>query len=1090
MLNLLFSNRFEVLADRLVARIGEHATSVFDTDTVIVPSTAVRRALTLRIADAQGICAGVDWQYLAQWLWRELGPRVGGGRATMPFAAEKLAWRIHAALADARWAAPHRRLAVWLDAADERMRFDLAASLAGQFEQILVDRPEWAEAWSAGRALLPGDGDSPHPDAAWQAALWQRLVDEVGAPPTQAALRAAVEASTAADWPKLVQVFALPAIAPVHLQLLQAIARRTEVAVYALNPCREYWFDLVAPGQLAAFTANQRADHHETGHALLASWGGQAQVHLAALAEAAGDHDEAYAESGRTTLLAQLQDGLLNLQPPEAGALTLAAGDRSLEVHVCHSLVRELEVLHDRLLDLFGRDATLQPSDILVVLPDLDGAAPLVDAVFGTVPADRHVPYAITGRARSGVSPPARALLALLALVDGRAPVSEVAALLALPPVARCFGFSDAGLARLREWLREAGVHWALDAEHRAALGLPADTRHSLAEGVERLADAGVDSPEFAALQRVTALLQALRRATAQPLPAADWPALLGAAVDDFLQVDRDGLEDLAELRGAVQSLANAWAGADFGLPLPLNLVRDALAERLDTPARGGVPTGAVTFSAMTSLRTLPYRVVCVLGLSGDAFPGRGRPDEWDLVAAHPRRSDRQRRRDDRNLFLDLIIAAREVLHLSGTGFGVRDNRPLPLSVLVDELLEFLLPALAADPADPARRRAARERIVVEHPLQPFAERRFVAEADARIAGFDADYAQAHRDRLEAALRSRPAGRAEAVDVDGNDDIDDDESDRPESPGGPPFLAARLPRLPAAPVLQAERIASFLRHPSRFLLKERLGIALPRAEDELDDDEVFIADHAAQARLAERLLPALRRGAADAELLVLAQGLPGWPAGAMGAAELAAELPWLRAHARQLDTLAPGDALDVLAVQVRLPDGTVVEAALDALHAAGQVLPRYGRLFAGDIAAGWLRHLLLCASAPEGVDARTWLVGRAQCIAFGPVDAAPQRLAELVAAMHEGSAAAPRLFPRAALAYVRAGGDAAGDKARGKALGEWIRHGSGGEADDAWVRQALRGRPDPLADDFDAFAQSATAVFGPLWAHAEEQDIA
>jgi exodeoxyribonuclease V gamma subunit len=1081
MLNLLFSNRFEVLADRLVARIGEHATSIFDTDTVIVPSAAVRRALTLRIADAQGICAGVDWQYLAQWLWRELGPRVGGGRATMPFAAERLAWRIHAALCNARWAAPHRRLSAWLEAADDRMRFELAQSLAGQFEQILVERPEWAEAWSAGRALLPGDGERPHPDAAWQAALWQRLVGEVGAPPTQAALLSAVAASTPADWPRVVQVFALPAIAPAHLQLLQAIARHTEVAVYALNPCREYWFDLVAPGQLAALTARERADHHETGHALLASWGGQAQVHLAALAEAAGDPVEAYRASGRTTLLGRLQDGLLDLQPPAPGALVPDPGDRSLELHVCHSLVRELEVLHDRLLDLFGCDATLQPADILVVLPDLDAAAPLVDAVFGTVPHERAIPYAITGRARSGVSPPARALLALLALVEGRAPVGEVAALLALPPVARRFGLGPTGLARVREGLRDAGVHWALDAGHRAALGLPDDARHSLAEGLERLAGAGAGGPEFAALERFAALLQALRRATAQPVASGDWPALLGAAIDDFLLVDRDGLEDLAELRGAVQSLATAWTGADFGLPVPLNLVREALAERIDTPARGGVPTGAVTFSAMTSLRTLPYRVVCVLGLSGDAFPGRGRPDEWDLVAAHPRRTDRQRRRDDRNLFLDLLLAARDVLHLSGTGFGVRDNRPLPLSVLVDELLEFLLPALAADPA---QRAVARARIVVEHPLQPFAERRFVADADPRIAGFDADYAQAHQARRAAAALPALA-EAEAAGVDEGDE----DADRPEAPDGPPFLAAPLPRPPAAPVLQAERLAAFLRHPSRFLLKDRLGIALPRAEEELDDDEAFVAGHAAQARLAERLLPALRRGAADAELAALAQGLPGWPSGAMGAAEFADELPWLRAHARKLDELAPGVPFDVLPVQVVLPGGTVVEGALDALHPAGQVLPRYGRLFAGDIAAGWLRHLLLCAAAPQGIAPRTWLVGRGECIAFRPVDAAAHRLAGLAVAMEEGSAGAPRLFPRAALAFVRAGGDASGDKARRKAHGEWIKNRGGGEADDAWVRQALRGRPDPLADDFAGFAAAATAVFGPLWASADEEEL-
>ena len=130
--------------------------------------------------------------------------------------------------------------------------------------------------------------------------------------------------------------------------------------------------------------------------------------------------------------------------------------------------------------------------------------------------------------------------------------------------------------------------------------------------------------------------------------------------------------------------------------PLPVDVVRTALQALLDDPTRGGMPGGAVTFAAMASLRNLPYRVVCAIGLNDGAFPSTQRPSEFDLMARDPRRGDRQRRIDERNVFLDLLLAARERLYLSYTGRSVRDNSPLPPSVLVAELLDYCAAAIDA----------------------------------------------------------------------------------------------------------------------------------------------------------------------------------------------------------------------------------------------------------------------------------------------------------------------------------------------------------------------------------------------------------
>src|SRR4029434_9271021 len=138
-------------------------------------------------------------------------------------------------------------------------------------------------------------------------------------------------------------------------------------------------------------------------------------------------------------------------------SIALADDDRSLEIHVCHSRTREIEVLHDRLLGLFSGDPTLVPEDVLVVTPDLAKTAPLIDAVFGNAQPPRRIPYAITGRPRSQENPVAGALLAALALAPSRFPASAVFELLQRPIVARRFGLDDDALASIHRWIRVSG---------------------------------------------------------------------------------------------------------------------------------------------------------------------------------------------------------------------------------------------------------------------------------------------------------------------------------------------------------------------------------------------------------------------------------------------------------------------------------------------------------------------------------------------------------------------------------------------------------------------------------------------------------
>ncbi|WP_241014727.1 exodeoxyribonuclease V subunit gamma, partial [Burkholderia sp. Ac-20379] len=440
MLHLFFSNRHETLADALIDHLASHpgAAGPWAAQQVIVPSAALRRRLELDVAARHGICANVQFSYLAQWLWAQIG-QVLHVPPRSPFAPDRLVWRCYRLLAsEAGEAAPwlaSPRLAAYLAAADAPMRYELAHRLAAVFDHYLTYRPEWLTAWREGGSIFALEGtpsrgaEAARDDEHWQAALWRALVAELaddGEPPAHRFLREAPtlapDARTLAAWPDAVSVFALPTMPPLHVALLRELSRWIDVRIYALNPCREFWFDIVTQARAESLDAAGQLDYQQVGHPLLAEWGRQTQAQLHMLHEltesAAATDASRFDAFEADSWLARIQNAMLDLRPEaELGPPPAARG---IEVHVCHSLARQLEVLHDRLLAAFAEDPTLAPSDVLVAVADLAAAGPLIDAVFGTAASQEaaRVPYRITGLPPSQANPVARVLLDWLALPE------------------------------------------------------------------------------------------------------------------------------------------------------------------------------------------------------------------------------------------------------------------------------------------------------------------------------------------------------------------------------------------------------------------------------------------------------------------------------------------------------------------------------------------------------------------------------------------------------------------------------------------------------------------------------------------------
>jgi exodeoxyribonuclease V gamma subunit len=616
--------------------------------------------------------------------------------------------------------------------------------------------------------------------------------------------------------------------------------------------------------------------------------------------------------------------------------------DPTLQVHACHTRLREVQVLHDQLRALLEDprfEPPLQPRDIAVLAPDIDPYAPYVEAVFGgRAGQPDFIPYALADASPLAGEPLAEVFLRLLALPVARFGLHEVLDLLASPPLAAANGLDAVALDRLAGWLQAAGARWGLDARHRARHGAPEDGAFTWAFALDRLLlghasgdDAELDGPDGAvlapwpelegnALEALDVLLRLLRvlerheRVFAEAMPPAQWrERLLGLleAVMPESPEDARTQRALARLHALVGAFAESAAQADSDAPVPPDVVRAHFAAALaEADTRAPLLTGGVSFGRMVPMRLLPFRVLCVLGLNDGDYPRRDPVAGLNRLAAelgtaHRRFGDRSLREDDRFLFLQLFASAGDVFYLSYVGADARDGSVREPSVLLGELLDVA----AAQHDD---RDAARAALVVKHPLQPFTPAAFGDASEPRRFSYRREW---HPAAGSVTGMRRPL---------------------------PAWHAAPLPAPPAGETLTLAEVRRFLRAPAAAFLRERLALRLPEPPEAADDLEPLLLPAGGLERYAldQAVLQAAIAG--DSERLparLHARGLV--PSGPLAARQLDALCTSARRYADLLsrwrgDRVAEAATLDVEVGGQRL------QGRIDGLYGDALVRLRMG----------------------------------------------------------------------------------------------------------------------------------------------------
>ena len=1051
MLTVVQSNRLETLADGLAGLMRSEPLPPLACETIVVQSEGLARWVKLALADRLGVAASVRFPFPASYVWELVARIVPDIPPESPLAPGVLRWRVAAALTGVKDDPAFAEIARYLADGDPLKGYQLAERLATVFDRYLVYRPDWIAAWSAGESRGLGASE------AWQSALWRAIA--AGLPvaarrdPRERFLTAIREdAAGRAALPARIHLFAVEALPPPHLEFFGRIGEYRDVRLWIVNPCREFWPLIDAPRRVARarVETGTAAEYRETGNRLLASLGLHGRALIDTVVEEPGGAEGEYVDpaENRHTLLATLQSDVLALRERgDAGAplLALDTSDRSLAVHVCHSPMREVEVLHDQLLDRLACDPTLRPADVLVLIPDIAAYAPLIDAVFGTAPAERRIPYAIADRPRAADVPVLRAFRAVLGIADGRLEAEQVLALLEFPGIARRFGIAAEDLPTLRAWAREAGIRWGRDAATRERLGLPPARAHSWRAGIERLflgyAMAGDGAQLFAGTlpvdgveggdavlaarlarfaESVFALDETLR---AEHLPRG-WSDLVAATLERFIAPEEDEATDVIEIRGAAEAMARDAEAAGFRHAVPLAVIRGHLDAMLGASVQtSAFLAGGVTFAALGPSRPIPARIVCLVGMNDGSFPRDEDPPGFDLTVRHGRRGDRSRRQEDRYAFLQAMLAARDALLVSYTGRSVRDNQPVPPSPLVAELREAAERAFVPD----ARPAAVRE-IVVEHPLQPFSRR---YSGDARLFTYAEEYAR-----------------------------------RIAPPAPPRFAGRTLPEAEAPPViLTIDAVARFLANPARHFFERRFGLRLEASEGPLEGTEPFSLSQLAGWEADQRAFELRRAGHGPDEVRDVLRAAGMLPDGVAGDTALAERLDAIAPILAVLDTT---DFMAPLETELEIDHGAHpirLAVKLDGLTPQGRIAWRVGRLRARDKLRAWLVHLALATLAPGGVALRTRLLSNEGGVQFGAPDAASKRLAVLIELYQRGGNEPLPFFPETALAYAISLAEGE-DKARRRAAVKWQEECGRND----YFKLAF-GDTNPIDDRFAAYAR-------------------
>lgn len=723
------SNKLEYLVQVLSKLLDVEKKDLFTPTQLIVGSRGMQYWLSMQLAQYRNIAMNLKYGMINGYILDICYELTAKQEFKKVYTKDILAWRIFRGLDSIN----NPKLQEYYHNSDLK-KYQLSVKIAEIFSKYISYRSEWLQKWEQGEYINLA---KPESDEDWQMQLWQALVKEVPDTPYKVQAEALQKLNRQnlekLNIPNDVYIFGVNTISPKNLGFVFELAKYIDVNILYINPCSEYWYDL----HKSKISAWLDSDDYEL-QPLLASLGQQGKEFFSQLLENQEKQEleifekfdknsldfEKLADNNQTQLVS-LQRNLLELDCQNHAKQK----DLSISINSCHSPLREVQILHDKLLDMIKADPSIKPRDILVMCPNIEDYSPYIDSVFSRYPTDKKLPCSIADRTLLDSEPLAASFIELLQLPESNFEVNKILDYLAVPAIQQKFKITDEQLETIRYWLKESCIHhgnngqtfswsWGLK---RLMLGFSySDSNHIIDDKLMTIpVIEGSEIVELGGLYELLELLERYSQELLKPRSLEAWQDYLLEMFDDVFDVTNDEQYIAKKIKDIVVKTVSTAKDVLLAEEIDLYTIGYCLISQLSEPIiNNHFLNGKVTFCSMTPMRNVPFRVIAMLGLNNGKFPRQESAISFDLMARLGRvKGDRTKRDDDRYLFLEAITYVRDYLYLSYIGRSVKTNVEQQPSLILKELISYLRANYNWQDED-----------IKEYPLHPFSSKCYANE--------------------------------------------------------------------------------------------------------------------------------------------------------------------------------------------------------------------------------------------------------------------------------------------------------------------------------------------------------------------------
>ncbi|WDP85870.1 MAG: exodeoxyribonuclease V subunit gamma [Desulfobacter sp.] len=1007
MLNLIKSNWMENLVQALLTMISEVPDTPLAPEYIGIQSRGMKQWLTTAIAQRFGICANVRFLFPRQILEQVLEHTIDNtqelsesriNKAKTVLNPEIMTWSIMDIFVSSSLEACPGFEASGLtryimDDPTGKKKLGLSRKIAKVFDDYQVYRPDLLAQWEGEKPLDPVS-DSVKDHAVWQAWLWKQLSQRAMSLPDRVdalLTRARAGLLQRDHLPERFSLFGVSSMPPRFLEAFAALAEILDIHLFLLTPCSQFFFDLRSSRQKKEMDLFSDTDGKEDqeglipftddGNPLLAALGRSGREFHGILEnfdyhEPWGDfftdpldHEEdrfGLDSGGLPSMLSVVQSDILNLvhrgekdHPPRAA---VSFADRSVSIHACHSPMRESQVLKDLILEAFNTHPELCPHDVIVMMPDIEAYAPFLEAAFSPSP---KIPFAVSDRRRRSESSTLEAFLKIFKLKDSRLEKFRVMDLLQSPVIAEKFNLTVADQEQMDKGLTAAGVIWGKDEAHRIQVTGKSYPENTWAFGMRRLALGfampggeselagevlpldgfeGLEGQVFGQYAHFVHTLFDCLGLLDSPKTLENWAACFKRIVRSMMVSDKGYDKDMDFLFTAFEQMAQEGQDAGFKSKIDFSVAREAVESKLDQNiSQGSFLAGSMTFCNLMPMRSIPFKLVCLMGMGEKHFPRAHSVNRFDLTHKHPRPGDKNEREEDRYLFLESLLSARQQLIITYTGMSISDNSPIPCAAPVAELEDTLIQSFSFPDGFSWK---------IFHPLHPFSPVYFDS------SGKSPDFFSF----------STPQCRIAKAQASQKLNISTGEKQSLCPPG-----AAGLPALqplPCGPVfIEILDFIRFYRHPVQAFISRTLGLVYPDLGKERLDREAFQVKGLAQYHLGALCMDQT----GDKELFARVRASGTLPFGQKGKTEF----DRINGLARPIKSLA-----DEMGARDRVETNNIefktgpfeFSGQVGDVFAQGRVVKGFAALTPARILTQWIYHLMYSVMVSDA--GYTRLVGK------------------------------------------------------------------------------------------------------------------